>query len=393
MTAAKDAAATAAAGIVAQLAAELSAKDRRPLLPNAPTPAKLFAAKGLAPLPPPTMLAVVCGLCYDPDVEVAKAAKKTIAELPEKLFKAALSGGVPAIGLAILVQLCGKQPARQRWVVLQRATPDGAIATVAATAVYEVASVIARDQQRCQRSEAIVRALEQNPNLPRAEQEALFDFLVRQNIAWVGLKSLDEAHARLTGDTGAKVSEEAARQEAAKAAAKLPGAPEPEPPAPSSVSKSSVEKAPVATEPETAAVKKEDERPLSVAQQLAGMPAGKKVAMASKGNREVRAILLRDSNKVVASAAIRNPQITESEIIATAQNRAASADVIRIIAGSKDMTRSYGVKVALVFNPKTPLPIAMALLRRLQKRDLKNVATSRGIPTPLVNLAKKLVKG
>lgn len=94
---------------------------------------------------------------------------------------------------------------------------------------------------------------------------------------------------------------------------------------------------------------------------------------------------------MVATSAIRSPRITEQEVVAAAQSRSVSDEVIRIIGSSKDMTRSYMVKVALVNNPKTPLTVAMRYLPLLRSTDLRNVAKSKGVTSAVANQAKRLM--
>jgi hypothetical protein len=126
-------------------------------------------------------------------------------------------------------------------------------------------------------------------------------------------------------------------------------------------------------------------------QRIQDLPIGAKMRLAMLGNAFARSILLRDSNRVVALAAVRSPRITDSEIISVAGNRAVSDDVIRYIAGAKEWLRLYQVKVNLVYNPKCPLPVSMRLLPHLDPKKLKIVAKSKNIPSALVAQAKKLV--
>ena len=94
---------------------------------------------------------------------------------------------------------------------------------------------------------------------------------------------------------------------------------------------------------------------------------------------------------MVAVAAIKNPRITEQEVQAAARSRSVHDEVIRLIANSPEMIRSYGTKLALVQNPKTPLSIAMRLLNGIRAPDLKVISKSKGLPQTLVTQAKKLV--
>ena len=50
-------------------------------------------------------------------------------------------------------------------------------------------------------------------------------------------------------------------------------------------------------------------------QQTQAMSIPEKIALAATGGREVRAILIRDSNKQVREAVLDSPRITETEIV------------------------------------------------------------------------------
>jgi hypothetical protein len=102
--------------------------------------------------------------------------------------------------------------------------------------------------------------------------------------------------------------------------------------------------------------------------------------------------LIRDSNRLVAMSVVRSPAITDGEILAAAANRAVSDDVIRFIANSREHTKDYAVKQALVNNPKCPLASSLRLLNFLRPDDLKGVSRSRNIPGALATAAKKLLQ-
>jgi hypothetical protein len=121
------------------------------------------------------------------------------------------------------------------------------------------------------------------------------------------------------------------------------------------------------------------------------MSMAQKVAIALKGNKEVRTLLLRDTNKVVAVAAIKNPRLTEQEVAAVASSKSTNEEVIRIVSNSREWTKSYGVKLALVQNPKTPLGVAMRFLPLLNHTDLKSIAKSKNLPSAIANQAKAML--
>jgi len=136
----------------------------------------------------------------------------------------------------------------------------------------------------------------------------------------------------------------------------------------------------------------EDEGPRSLEMELKEMAVGHKIKLAYKGNKEVRNILIRDRNKTVAVAVIRSGRMSDGEIVSAASNRNLSDDVIREIATNKEFTRKYPVKVALVTNSKTPVPVALSILKSLHKKDLKSLTRSRNVSNVVSMAAVKLFK-
>ncbi len=116
-----------------------------------------------------------------------------------------------------------------------------------------------------------------------------------------------------------------------------------------------------------------------------------KIKLASLGNKEARRLLIKDPVRAVAEAVINNPKLTEDEAIQYAGNKNLSSDVPRLIAGKKEFLKSYQVKVALVGNPKTPVPASLKLLPLLRDKDLKNCARSRNVHRVVAETAHKLL--
>jgi hypothetical protein len=116
-----------------------------------------------------------------------------------------------------------------------------------------------------------------------------------------------------------------------------------------------------------------------------------RVKLALTGGKEARQILTRDATKLVQSCVMRNPRITPEEVLTIAKNRSAHEEMLRTIADHRDWLRYYQVRLALVLNPKTPLPVALRLLSGLQERDVRLIAKSRNISTVLQAQAKRAV--
>jgi hypothetical protein len=124
---------------------------------------------------------------------------------------------------------------------------------------------------------------------------------------------------------------------------------------------------------------------------LSSLPIMDRIKLAMKGTREQRAQLIRDSNRIVASAVLSSPKLTESEVEAFAKMPSASEDILRVIANNRGWLKNYGVVLSLTRNPKTPPAISLQLLHRLNERDTKMLSTDRNIPEAVRLAARKLI--
>jgi len=119
--------------------------------------------------------------------------------------------------------------------------------------------------------------------------------------------------------------------------------------------------------------------------------APQKMSRATKGTREERAILIRDPNKLIAVAVLSSPKLTDSEVEAIAKMSSVSDEILRIIARNRNWVKNYVVVSALARNPKTPLPISMNLLSRLNEKDLRMLSQDRNVPDVLRITARKKI--
>jgi len=131
----------------------------------------------------------------------------------------------------------------------------------------------------------------------------------------------------------------------------------------------------------------EPEHPL-----LSSLPVPEKVRLAMLGRREQRAILIRDPNRMVASAVLSSPKLTDTEIEHFARMQNVSEEVLRVIGTHRTWTKTYAVAAALVKNSRTPPSVSMALLPRLQERDIKSLAVDRNIPESVRLAARKYMQ-
>jgi hypothetical protein len=124
---------------------------------------------------------------------------------------------------------------------------------------------------------------------------------------------------------------------------------------------------------------------------LSSLPVMQRVKLAMKGTREQRAVLVRDTNKLVAAAVLSSPKLTESEVEAFTKMGNVSEDVLRAIGMNRSWLKNYGISAGLCRHPKTPPAISMQLIHRLNERDLKILSTDRNVQEGLRVLARKIL--
>lgn len=136
----------------------------------------------------------------------------------------------------------------------------------------------------------------------------------------------------------------------------------------------------------------EADKKASALQQVTAMTVPQKIQAAIKGGREIRSILVRDANRLVCSAVIKSPRITEAEIDFYSNLRNVQTDVLRLIAMNREWVRNYKIMLNLVRNPRTPLALTMRLLPSIMKKDLRALTHDRGIPEALRKSAKRFLQ-
>ena len=134
---------------------------------------------------------------------------------------------------------------------------------------------------------------------------------------------------------------------------------------------------------------KADSKAKSRYQEIKDLPVPDKVKLAMSGDKEARSILIRDSNKQVQEAVLNSPRITEAEIAAVANSRNVSDELLRKIANNREWMKNYQIRLGLVNNPKTPLPVGLKIIGTLMISDLKRLSKSKGVSNILVTTAQR----
>jgi DNA helicase TIP49 (TBP-interacting protein) len=110
------------------------------------------------------------------------------------------------------------------------------------------------------------------------------------------------------------------------------------------------------------------------------------------GDKEWRKILIKDPNKLVHGAVLKNGRITEGEVLMVAKNKSSSDELVRLIIMNREWMKNYEMRKALVTHPKTPLPKALRFVSELTLRDLKELARSRNVSNVIATSARKEVE-
>ena len=127
----------------------------------------------------------------------------------------------------------------------------------------------------------------------------------------------------------------------------------------------------------------------TVYRQILRMSPAQRLRAALRAGREARQILIRDTNRIVAAAVMRNPRLTEEEVVSYSAQKSLSDEILRLIGASRTWMSAYPVVHNMVRNPKTPVAIAMNNIGRLHTRDLQNICRDKNIPEVIRRMARR----
>ena len=379
---------------------------------TAPQPARMAAARGLLPLPQADLLEALVALRASDDAEIARAAEATLdTQDPESLLGVARDGETSPAVLGYLAARAGAGHSIHEAVTLNVNTPDEAIALLAgATDDGALLELITVNQQRLIRAPAIIEAVINNPaRTPEAErraretrreffekergaqqiaeelrargQVAAAEFIENSESlgadpsfiedAWLIAEHIEVSDADIDDSWLAlehleEIFEESIEQRAAQAER-------------------------VITDTRMEGGDLSPER-VSLIRRIMLMTVKDRIKLAMKGDREARAILIRDSNKVVATGVIHNPRITDHEVENIAAMRTVADEVLRLIALNRAWARSYPIIHNLARNPRTPIATAMGILPRIRSKDLQHISQNRNVSEAVRRQAFRLAQ-
>ncbi|NJD62120.1 MAG: hypothetical protein FIA93_05300 [Deltaproteobacteria bacterium] len=124
---------------------------------------------------------------------------------------------------------------------------------------------------------------------------------------------------------------------------------------------------------------------------IMGLSVPEKVELAGKGNKEVREILSRDPNRMVARAVMSSPRLTDADVGFYAAAAQTNEEILRAIGENREYMSNSNILLALVSNPRTPAPVALRHLSRLKANELGIIGRNRSVSALVRQEAKRLL--
>ena len=352
--------------------------------PKAPPQLKMMAASGLAPLKPLELVSALYVLSYDADSKIVEKAKSSLLGMPENVVLGVMEQLTePGVIDGVIRLLSGKAEAYRKTILNQRTDAETIVWLVDETKDEGILELVAANEARMLNSPVIIEALYRNPSARMSTVDRAVELAIRNGIELTGIPSFKEVKAAIEGSS----------------------LPEPSPePTPDDVlfagtmdAKNWME----INEESVAAVHGDDASEASeeardkvegATQSLAKLTISSKIRVATLGSATQRAILIRDSNKLVVLAVLKAPTLNESEVRRFSRFKTLPDEAVRYIAGSRDWTKHYTVKLNLVQNPRCPLEYTLRFMPHLRVPDLRSLSRDKNVPMAVARAAKQLLQ-
>lgn len=379
---------------------------------TAPRPAQLAAARGALPLPQSDLLEILVAFGEGSDAELRTEALNTLRNQPADSLAATVSSGdaAPRV-LAHFAKMPDASPAILEAVLTNPNTPPPAIATLArATRHATLLDLLSFNQQLLIQNPDILDAIVANPNrtadAERRASEIKREFFEKERGAQQIANELraqgNEAAAEFIeqAEFADELDESGLSLDDALFIAQHIEVPDHETDD-SWLSLEYIEEIYEESEEQRQAIlnkilgemRADDEitnERVSMLNRIMRMGVKDRVKLAMKGDREARNILIRDPNKLVSTAVVNNPRITEKEVENIAAMRTVSEDILRQLATNRQWGRSYPIMHNLARNPRLPIANAITIMNRLQLRDLMALSKNRNVSDAVRRQALRL---
>lgn len=349
---------------------------------TAPEAARAASARGALPVSRDVLHAVLVHLAADPVPAIATAAAGSLAGFKTEELTRLL--GDPAIQPFVLAHYAQASELAEEPLGALVANPsltDDNLVRIADSRSTAAIDALLLNQQRLADCPRAVEALTSNPSLNADQRRRLLDFVEHLAVPAPAPVLAEEPEGLLDPELLGPVSENELRS--------LLGEMSDLPFISLEVGEFLSETSIIEGHDEIEALGESFE---SVFKQILRMNPAQRLRAAFRVGREARQILIRDTNRMVSSAVLRNPRLTEEEVVGFASQKSLSEDILRQIGSSRAWMGSYSVVLNVVRNPKTPIAIAMNSLSRLTTRDLTQIVRDRNIQEIVRRNAKRHIE-
>jgi hypothetical protein len=356
-------------------------KARHPLVEKilsgtAPEVIRMTAARGALPLPLSDLVYAQICLLHDELPGVVQAASESLAKMTgETLLPLLRDPGCEPILVDHFVRSGRLSGGALEAAIAHPAILDATLESVAAAATEETLNLIVTNEVRIIKNPRLLEILRANPNLAADN---------RRRLAELERDFIGKEELRVRSSPTVPREEPQAPGEALPEGALPEGVPAEGGEAPAGDAAP-----PVMTEEEEQKYE-EALKKTPTFQKIMKMNVAERVQLAMKGNAEERAILIRDTARLVSTQVLKSPKLSDNEVANFAKMRSIHEDLLRAIASRKDWTKAYATVHALVRNPKTPPGLTIQFLPRLGNRDLKVVTGDKNIPELVRRQARNL---
>jgi hypothetical protein len=359
--------------------AKLPPPARKVLDPSSPAPMRVMASKGVVPgLRPHDLVTVVAALTEDPDASLATTARATLLAFPPPILTGALSSDLEPGVIDVLAHAFATNDEVLEKLIAMPRIDNTTVAGLAQIGTERLTELIATNETRLLGHPVIIEKLYMNKRTRMSTADRLIELAVRNKIELHGIPAFREAAQALADELIPEPSDEPSPDDLAFNDADAIARQLDKDPAIAEVHVRSEE-----------GEEKVEEKVLPLHAMLANLPISGKIRRAMLGTAAERALLVRDHNKLVATAAIRSPQIQEPEVVRISVSRQIGEEVLRVIAQNGEWMKNHQIKYNLVGNPRTPFAFAAKLILHLREHELKALERSRDVPAPVRTAAKQ----
>jgi hypothetical protein len=316
---------------------------------------QILAAKGLAPLPPETLISLQIKLALSGDMELATLANTALRELAPTLVAQVMEDHGDEGDLTYFAQT-SDHPLVLETVIRHRQSLANTLKVLAKRASPDLQEILLLRQDIIIDDPGVLEELEQNPELSTYSSRRIGEY--RQHLLF-RKKIIEE----LPID---EEIEEVSNEEVIEAIDRV--------------------------RQEVKAVGDKEELTGLTEVQIRALPVKVRIKLARHAGRTMRNLLVRDKNPLVARTVMLESMLTDGELELIAGNRSVVDDVFQIIARNERWLKKYPVVVAMAKNPRVNIGVAVRLIPRLSVRDLRALRRDYNVSQQVRKTADRLYK-